>query len=401
MTSQQTPTPSVESLLEIYRQMFAARQMDRLEAEYVRRGEAFFSISGAGHEATAVLNAFLGDDDWLHCHYRDKALMLARGIGAGMFFLCLFNKDGSHSRGRQLNVQMSAPELKVMSQVCPVGNSALQSVGVASAVKDQAGAPIVLCSLGDGMTQQGEVFEAIAQAVRDTLPVLFLIQDNGLALSTPTAGRTFYSTPGGDQDLFCSLPIVRVDGRDPLAAYAALGAVVAAMRENRRPAIVVFQVDRLDDHSSSDDQRLYRPADEIARIRASSDPIARLRDELIARGVGTAELDDREREIESALREQAEAARRAPDPLPTLTALRPLAPELTDAHREYRGAEGESGEGRLTMLEAISEVLRERLRSDDRVTLFGEDIDDPKGDVFGVTRGLSREFPRAPRGPTR
>ena len=380
---------SAISLFETYRHMCRARQIDRIESEYVRRGEAFFSISGAGHEATAVLDHFLGENDWLHCHYRDKALMLARGISAEMFFLSLFNKDGSHSRGRQLNVQMSAPELKVLSQACLVGNGALQAVGVASAVKDQAARPIVLCSLGDGMTQQGEVFEAIAQAVRDTLPVLFLIQDNGLALSTPTAGRTFYSTPDGDENVFCSLPIQRVDGHDPVAAHAALGDIVAALRENRRPAIVVFQVDRLDDHSSSDDQRLYRPAEEITRIRASGDPLARLRAELITQGVAAAELDAFERESESELRELAEAARRTPDPLPTLTAMRPLAPELVDARREYRG-----GEGRLTMLEAIREVLRERLRSDERVTLFGEDIDDPKGDVFGVTRGLSSEFPQ-------
>ena len=307
---------SAVSLFETYRHMCRARQIDRIEREYVRRGEAFFSVSGAGHEATAVLGHLLGDDDWLHCHYRDKALMLARGISAEMFFLCLFNKDGSHSRGRQMNAQMSAPELKVLSQVCPVGNGALQAVGVASAVKDQPARPIVLCSLGDGMTQQGEVFEAIAQAVRDTLPALFLIQDNGLALSTPTAGRTFYSTPDGDQDVFCSLPIHRVDGRDPVAAHAALGDVVAALRENRRPAIVVFAVDRLDDHSSSDDQRLYRPAEEIARILATGDPLARLRAELIAQGVAAAKIDAFERESDSELRDLAEAARRAPDPLP-------------------------------------------------------------------------------------
>ena len=392
MTITPMPAATLAALLATYRQMYRARQIDRIEVEYVRRGEAFFSVSGAGHEATAVLADFLGKDDWLHCHYRDKALMLARGISARMFFLCLFNKDASHSRGRQMNAQMSAPELKVLSQVCPVGNGALQAVGVASAVKDQAARPIVLCSLGDGMTQQGEVYEAIAQAVRDTLPVLFLIQDNALALSTPTTGRTFYSTPDGDQDVFCSLTIVRIDGRDALAARAALGDVVAQMRENRRPAIVVFDVDRLDDHSSSDDQRLYRPADEIARIRATGDPLARLRAELVAQGVATASLDAFERESQDELRDLAEAARRAPDPAPTLTALRPLAPELTDARREYRGGKDSAGE--LTMLEAIREVLRQRLRSDDRVTLFGEDIDDPKGDVFGITRGLASEFPR-------
>ena len=400
MTTTPAPIPAatLAALLATYRHMFRARQIDRIEAEYVRCGEAFFSVSGAGHEATAVLADFLGDDDWLHCHYRDKALMLARGISARMFFLCLFNKDGSHSRGRQMNAQMSAPELKVLSQVCPVGNGALQAVGVASAVKDQAARPVVLCSLGDGMTQQGEVYEAIAQAVRDTLPVLFLIQDNGLALSTPTAGRTFYSTPDGDQHVFCSLPIVRIDGRDAIAARAALGDVVATMRENRRPAIVVFQVDRLDDHSSSDDQRRYRPAEEIARIRATGDPLPRLRAGLIAQNVAPAELEAFERESESELREVAEAALRAPEPSPTLTALQPLPPELTDARREYRGGQAKGVKGNdgdeLTMLEAIRAVLRERLRSDERVTLFGEDIDDPKGDVFVITRGLASEFPQ-------
>lgn len=392
-----TPAATRAALLATYRHMLRARQIDRIESEYVRRGEAFFSVSGAGHEATAVLSDFLGEDDWLHCHYRDKALMLARGISAEMFFLCLFNKDGSHSRGRQMNAQMSAPELKILSQVCPVGNGALQAVGVASAVKDQAARPVVLCSLGDGMTQQGEVYEAIAQAVRDTLPVLFLIQHNGLALSTPTAGRTFYSTPGGDADVFCSQPIVRIDGRDPLAARAALGDVVATMRTSRRPAIVVFAVDRLDDHSSSDDQRVYRSADEIARLRATGDPLARLRDELIARDVAPGELDAFERESECELREVAEAALRAPEPSPAFTALRPLPPELTDANREYRGGQAKGVKGsddELTMLEAIREVLRKRLRQDERVTLFGEDIDDPKGDVFGVTRGLAREFPQ-------
>jgi 2-oxoisovalerate dehydrogenase E1 component len=396
MTTTPEPIPAATraALLASYRHMLRARQIDRIETEYVRRGVAFFSVSGAGHEATAVLADFLGDDDWLHCHYRDKALMLARGISARMFFLSLFNKDGSHSRGRQMNAQMSAPELKVLSQVCPVGNGALQADGVAATVKDQAARPIVLCSLGDGMTQQGEVYEAIAQAVRDTLPVLFLIQDNGLALSTPTVGRTFYSTPDGDQHVFCSLPIVRIDGRDAVAARDALGEVVATMRDNRRPAIVVFQVDRLDDHSSSDDQRRYRPAHEIARIRATGDPLARLRAWLIAQNVAPAELEAFERESENELRELAEAALRAPEPSPTLTALRPLPPEFTDARREYRGGEAKGGGDELTMLEAIRAVLRERLRQDDRVTLCGEDIDDPKGDVFGITRGLSSEFPQ-------
>src|SRR6056297_888607 len=215
-----TGTPTT-TLLALYRYMVTSREMDRIEEEYTGRGEAFFHVSGAGHEASVMLQPHLTGADWLHCHYRDKALMLARGISPEMFFMSLFNKDGSHSRGRQMNAHMSAPELRILSLVGPVGNSALQAAGVASVVKDADGAPIVLCSLGDGMTQQGEVLEAIGHAVRDQLPVLFLVEDNSFAISTKTLGRTFYSTPVGLSEDFYSIPVERIDGRDPVASYDA------------------------------------------------------------------------------------------------------------------------------------------------------------------------------------
>ena len=132
--------------------MVMSREVDLIEQEYTGRGEAVFHVSGAGHEASAALSPFLGAQDWLHCHYRDKALMMARGISPQQFFLALFNKDGSHSRGRQMNAHMSCPQLRILSLVGPVENSALQAVGVASAVKADADQPVVLCSLGDGMT---------------------------------------------------------------------------------------------------------------------------------------------------------------------------------------------------------------------------------------------------------
>lgn len=145
---------TTRQLLESYRFMVASREIDIIEQDFTGRGEAFFHVSGAGHEATAVLNHHLIPEDWLHVHYRDKALMLARGISIEMFFLATFSKDASHSRGRQMNAHMSAPELTVLSLVGPVGNSALQAVGVAQVVKEEPANPIVLCALGDGMTQQ-------------------------------------------------------------------------------------------------------------------------------------------------------------------------------------------------------------------------------------------------------
>ena len=381
---------STETLLRQYRYMVTSREMDKIEEEYTGRGEAFFHVSGAGHEASVMLANYLNEKDWLHCHYRDKALMLARGISPEMFFMSLFNKAGSHSHGRQMNAHMSAPELNVLSLVGPVGNSALQAAGVASVVKDDQGSPVVLCSLGDGMTQQGEVLEAVGHAVRDELPVLFLIQDNSFAISTKTPGRTFYSTPDGESDSFYTIPITRVDGRDPLKAHEAFGAVVEKMRKDRRPAVIVFDVDRLSNHTNADDQRMYRTPEEIEQIRETGDPIRVLRAHLESNGVASGELDSMRDEIEAELRESARAVQRSPEPEATRTAVKPLPDKLTDRSAEYIGGDGE---GELTMLETIREVLRARMQSDERVQLFGEDLEDPKGDVFGITRTLTDEFP--------
>ncbi len=386
----QTLTKTQTRTLELYRYMVTSREMDRIEEEYTGRGEAFFHVSGAGHEASVMLAPHLNAGDWLHCHYRDKALMLARGISPEMFFLSLFNKDGSHSRGRQMNAHMSAPELRILSLVGPVGNSGLQAAGVASVVKDQDESPIVLCSLGDGMTQQGEILEAIGHCVRDTLPVLFLIQDNAFAISTKTLQRTFYSTPSGQSEEFYTVPIRRIDGRDPTACHDAFGEIVAGMRETRGPAIAIMSVDRLSNHTNADDQRMYRTPQEIEHIRSTGDPILVMRRHLEETGVAPAELDALREQVETELRATARKAQRSAEPEPVTTAVKPLPARLRDRENEYTGGRGG---GELTMLEAIREVLRARLGTDERVQLFGEDLEDPKGDVFGITRGLTQQFP--------
>ncbi len=155
---------------EVYRAMLTARELDRVEQELVRQGQAFFHVSGAGHEATAALAAHLTSADWLHLHYRDKALLLARGVAPHEFIASFLCRAGSHSSGRQMSAHLSAPERHVLSLVGPVGNNALQAVGVAAAVKDQPTRPLVVCSVGDGTTQEGEFLEAVAEAVRSELP---------------------------------------------------------------------------------------------------------------------------------------------------------------------------------------------------------------------------------------
>lgn len=364
--------------------------MDTIEQSYTSRGEAFFHVSGAGHEGSVALYPHLGPQDWLHCHYRDKALMLARGITPRMFFYSLFNKDASHSRGRQMNAHMSAPEYNILSIVGPVGNSALQAVGVAEVVKDRDASPIVLCSLGEGMTQEGEVLEAIGHAVREQLPVLFLVQDNSFAISTRTPGKTFYSRPEGEADSFYGVPITRIDGRDVPTAYSSFGTVVSAIREKRSPQIVVFSVERLHSHTNADDHRMYRTPEEIERIAQISDPITRLREVLLAEGISADELDAIENSIAEDLRIDAREAQRAAEPKPWGDARRPLPESLCSLESEYTG----SGSRELTMLEAIRTVLDLRMAEDSSITLFGEDIEDPKGDVFGITRGLGDKYGR-------
>lgn len=391
--------------LSLYRAVLAAREIDLKEQELVRRGLAFFHVSGAGHEGTAALAAHLTSADWLHCHYRDKALLLARGLPIREFFLSLLCRAGSHSEGRQMSAHLSAPEWKVLSIVGPVGNNALQAVGVAAELKHRGEPGLVVCSTGEGTTQEGEFLEAVAEAVRDELPVLFLIQDNSWAISTPTGGRTFFSRPGGPAREFYGMPIHQVDGRDPVAAGGKLGPIVRELRDSGRPALVWFQVERLA-HSNADDQTLYRDEAEIAAASATADPVANMRRRLLEMGVEPGVLEAFERDVAAEVASAAEAAIAAGEPVATLEAKRPLPSATAPLPLHSREGRGEGSPSRhdacrsspsdgatLPMGTALRETLRHWLISDERVVLIGEDIEDPKGDVFGVTRGLSSEFP--------
>ena len=257
-------------------------------------------------------------------------------------------------------------------------------------MKDRQGQPIVLCDIGDGTTQQGEVLEACGHAVRDHLPVLFLVEDNHWAISTTTKCKTFYSLPGGSAAELFGMPIHYVDGRDVVAACQQLGAIVAEMRRSRGPAVVVFQLERLDGHSHADDQSVYRDLQELQRVGATGDPIQTLRQYWRDQGWSESDLQQVDAEVQQHVAQSEAAALEGPDPATMLVAKRPLPVEMTHPSRERTGSDGHP---QRTMREAIREVLRLHLGNDERVTLYGEDIEDPKGDVLGVTQGLSTEFP--------
>ena len=374
-------------LLAHYRWMYAARQIDRLEQELTSRGEAFFQLCGSGHEGSVAIATHLTESDWLHCHYRDKALLLARGLKPRTFFDSLFCNAKSPSLGRRMSAFFNDRKLNILSMVTPTGNNALQAVGVAAAVRDQPDSPIVYCGVGDGTTQQGEFLEAIGEAVRRQLPVLFVIQDNKWAISTRTNAQTFYSLPGGPAKEFCGLPIHHVDGCDIEVAHETCQYVIGQQRQSLSPACVVLEVERLCSHTNADDQTLYRSPEELANSR---DPLHKTEQRLLELGVSSEELHALQQQVVAEIEQAESQAADTDEPPFAVDDIRPIHIELKHPSSEQRGNEGRPT---LTMRDAMREVLRDKLSSDPGVVLFGEDIEDPKGDVFGVTKGLSTAFP--------
>jgi 2-oxoisovalerate dehydrogenase E1 component len=380
----------VPKMLDVFRSMLLARELDRVEQEMVRRGEASFHVSGGGHESTAVLGSLLHAEDYLHAHYRDKALLIARGLPIHSFLDALLCNGRGASRGRNMVAHLSSRSHNVVNMPTPVANNALHACGVAAAIRDQESRPVVYCANGDGTTQQGEFYEGIAEAARENLPVMFMIEDNHLAISTTTLERTFYSHQGGVSSEFHGVPIRHCDGRDPVATYGVLEEVILQMRADRRPIIIVMDVERLSDHTNADDQRVYRDAEDIRRSQEEGDPIRNLRTWLIAQGCDAEELQQLADDAAVLVAEAELDALGVADPALTTTAKVNLPVELTHPARETRAEEDPTG---ITMKEAMREVFNYWLEKDDRVTLHGQDIEDPKGDVFGVTKGLSTKYP--------
>lgn len=382
---------STKVMLKLYQDMLASREVDIIETELVNSGEANFLASSKGHEGSSILSPYLQKSDWIHCHYRDKALMLSRGISSTMFLYSALAKSESHSHGRQMVSHMSAPELNIMSIVGPVGNNALQAAGVAHVIKNNTDNPIVICSFGDGTSQQGEVFEAIAESVRSNLPILFFVHNNNLAISTRTKGATFFSLPDGTFPLsFYGVPITHIDGINPFPELDKVGSIIKQMRVDRAPQIIIFNVDRLDNHSNADDQKLYRNADELLDSK-KNDPLVTSFTFLKQSGFSESDIIDLGRVTKDNVRKSLEIARLGNDPIATNVAEKELNNEVCYNATEYRG--DFHADERLTMLDAMRQVFNYQLKTDERVCLLGEDIEDGKGDVFGITRGLSTTYP--------
>ncbi len=369
--------------LELLRVMIASREADRREGILMRQGQGWFQIPGSGHEALAAIAYQLGPEDYIVPHYRDRALMLARGVTPRELALDFLAREGSSSGGRNLPSHHSARHLRVFSIASPVGSQCLPATGIAWGIKKASGSEAVVCLIGDGSCRQGEFFEAICFAVQESLPIVFVVEDNGYSISTST--RTMLPLRLG---VLREALVTRVDGRDASQVFEQTGRALAAARRGEGPSILWCDLDRLASHTSADDQRLYRDAEELAR-EATRDPIRALADKLITEGVvSAAQVDAMEREAAREIAALYDEILLQPMPDPA-----GVFDHLYGQKVEHTPVPFQPEEPETTMVAAINRTLRAALETKPSVCLFGQDIEDPKGGVFGFTKGLSNRFP--------
>jgi 2-oxoisovalerate dehydrogenase E1 component len=433
---------SSQQLIDAYRIMFTSRRLDDREILLKRQQKIFFQISGAGHEAVGVAAAFALKSryDWFFPYYRDRALCL--GLGATPYEMLLGAVGAAadpSSGGRQMPSHWAFQGLNVVTQSSPTGSQILHAVGCAEAGRyfsqhpnaaaktkgdyrqfknvEFRGDEISYVSLGDGTTSEGEFWEALNTAANRRLPVIFCIQDNEYAISVPvevqTAGGNISRLVSG----FPNFHFEEIDGTDPVIAYAALQRAAEYCRSGNGPSFVHAHVIRPYSHSLSDDERLYRPDSERQRD-AARDPIPRLQMFLLREGI----LDEKginkietevEEEIQAATDRALEAALPQPDTIHSFVYSPDLDPTSAafETHPAFAPAET-GGDGKRpaasqpkTMADLINATLRDEMRRDERIVMFGEDVADcsreqyvkeklvkGKGGVFKLTSGLQCEF---------
>jgi 2-oxoisovalerate dehydrogenase E1 component len=414
------PRLSREQLLEMYRTMYLSRRLDDKEIQLKNQNKIFFQISGAGHEAILVAAgmALKPGYDWFYPYYRDRALCLQLGMTPLEQLLSAVGaaKD-PNSHGRQMPSHWGHTKLNIVSQSSPTGTQLLQAVGCAEAGyrfklikelrkrasnfrKDE----VVYVSLGDGTSSEGEFWEALNSACNLKLPVLFLLEDNGYAISVPVEVQT----AGGDVSRliknFPNLYLQRCDGTNALESLAVMKRAVQYCREGKGPSFVHAKVVRPYSHSFSDDEKLYRCADELT-ADSERDPLNRfgavLIDEKVIDQDGLQKIKD---EVDAIIKEATDQALASPQPDPDTVKLHVYSPDVDPTAKEFdteAGAELSGNAG--TVVDLINRCLHTEMARDARIIVFGEDVADcsreeflgqvkGKGGVFKVTANLQRKF---------
>ena len=413
-------------LLRIYRTMFLSRRIDDREIQLKRQNKTFFQISGAGHEGVlaAAGLALRPGHDWVFPYYRDRALCLMLGVTPlEMFLEAVGAKDDPNSGGRQMPSHWGIPRLNILPRSSSTGMQYTQAAGMAEAslyfekspraLKQAQEAPLgehVRCqsdeityvSGGDGSTSEGEFYEGLNTACLRALPVLFMIEDNGWAISVPVRCQT----PGGNiAKLVANFPgllVEECDGSDPLASFAVVRRAAEYCRARKGPALVHAQVTRPYSHSLSDDEKLYK-THAVREAEAHRDPIPKFGLFLVREGIADErELEAIEAEVDREIRESSDKALAAEPPSRESILVNQYSPDIDPTSSRFEATPNFSGEPR-TMVEMISQTLAGEMARDERIVVLGEDVADcsveedlehvkGKGGVFKATIGLQRRF---------
>jgi 2-oxoisovalerate dehydrogenase E1 component len=409
---------SRDELLRVYRCMLTSRRIDDKEIQLKRQSQIFFQISGAGHEAILVAAGLVlrAAYDWFYPYYRDRALCLQLGMTPYEMLLgAVGARDDPSSHGRQMPSHWGQRRLNIVSGSSATGTQLLQAVGAAEAGqiyervleipdRDRWTRPeeIVYTSIGDGATSEGEFWEALNAACLRKLPVLFLVEDNGYAISVPVE----FQTAGGDISRlvrsFPGLLVESVDGTDFFSSYHAMRRAADYVRARNGPAFVHAHVVRPYSHSLSDDEKLYKtPAERKAE--AERDPLKRFSDFLRAtRIVGDQEMADLAAEVDREVNEAADRALKAPPPPKSSAADFLYSPDVDPTSAAFETPPRPEGKPE-TMVGGINRTLKDEMARNPRIVVFGEDVADAsrkealplvpgKGGVFKLTHSLQRLY---------
>ncbi len=376
-----TTTLNKEQRRHLLRVMLESRLGDLREESLNRQGKGHFHVSGRGHEALGSVGALLHNGDYLVPYYRDRALCLGRGLTTRHLALEYFSRRDSASRGRMMPSHYSSRELNIVSVPTPTGAQLIPACGIAWGIQLDGKDNVVVTSIGDAATRQGDFYEAVSFAVERKLPVLLIVEDNAYGISTPTRK----TNPLALQSLNPA-QWREVDGSDPEVVHAEVAAALARLRAGEGPAFLWVKLERLSSHTSSDDHTLYRSKEDIAGLE-HADPVRVLKERMISAGELTAgEFKHLEAEIKEKVRADYAAAEKAGHPLAS-----ELMIDVTGPAPELGGQLYKAGTYRMGDL--INRTLRAGLDADPGRMVFGEDVEDPKGGVFRLTQKLSTDFP--------
>jgi 2-oxoisovalerate dehydrogenase E1 component len=407
-----------DDLLTAYRWMLLSRRLDDKEIQLKNQSQIFFQISGAGHEAVLVAAglALKPGYDWFFPYYRDRALALMLGISPyEMLLAAVGSKDDPASGGRMMPSHWSKPSLHIVNGSSATGTQCLHAAGCAEGSKrlpalggSAPGRPAVqddevtYVSIGDGATGEGEFWEFLNTISSERLPVVCVVEDNGYAISCPAE----FHTAGGDVSRliegFPNLEVIRVDGTDFVQSVRAMREAVAYARARKGPALVHAKVVRPYSHSHSDDERLYKPAEERA-LEATRDPIAMLAQFLKSESLAVEDdLTRIRREVDGEISEAAELALKAPRPPADSAGFWVYSPDVDPASDQFSTPAHLQGKPE-TMVTLLNRTLHDEMSHNPRMVVFGQDVADAsrgellekvpgKGGVFKVTHGLQRVF---------